>query len=538
METIGKIITTLNTFMDKSLPWIALAGLLYFNLLMLLRLLHKNLKPQSRETNKESLSLWVSSFGRSIYLLIFSLIMQITLLTIFYFSHPILRWVEVYACVSVLILFTADKRSRQRGIYTALGHITILLIGWLIGSWLGIFFISGTLFFVFYYWLYRLALVILPASDPDNFNESIQRFKMLAWYLWGLQFPVWVVKDHAGRIIEERIPGDAFKTFGLPGVIWTHSNQAVGITAGTRFSRVEGPGLVYTRPYERPYEIVDLRTQIRASFIDAISQDGIPYQALLLAVFGIDKEDWKDEEYHAMRLKNTLLRGAQKPDRNAGSYRYSRGRITAALSVQGVMHSFEGKETDPIIRWDQWALATVQEAARKELSRRSLDELWRPAKDEQDINALDLIGASIRHSIYPILKANGIHLFTARIVNFHFDNENAAQVLNQQIENWKSFMDQDISQMKSKAEAKSVKIREDALAYARSTLLASIAEGLNQITETHNGLPKKYIIAVRFLGAIEDWLRKQPPTEVGEANGKLESFHSRVRSFIPSTQRF
>jgi hypothetical protein len=361
---------------------------------------------------------------------------------------------------------------------------------------------------------------------------------MLVWYLWGVQYPIWVINKDTDRVAEERVSGDLFKTLGAPGMIWAQSHQAVGITSGTQFSRVDGPGVIYTRPFERPYEIIDLRPQIRTSLIESISQDGIPYQARLLTAFSIDKDIWGNDEYSALRLKNRLLRGAQKPDRNSGNYRYSRSRVTAAISIESVKHSIHEAQKQPVIFWDQWALAMVEEAARKELSVYPLNELWRPVKDKQDLNPLDIIAQNIKNSTSQPLKIHGISLITARIINFQFDSDESKVILEQQIDNWRSYIEQDISQTRSNADAQLVNIKESAAAYARGNLLASISDGLEKISDAHPNLPKKYVVAMQLITALEDSLYQQPQAEdKSEESRKLEALRLFLSNNNPPLQR-
>lgn len=514
MEVIGNIITNLNVFLDKYLFGAVIVVLLFFNVFLAIKWIRHNITQQMKQKGRNSVSLWARSLGHALYYFLLSLSFQYILLAILYYSYSsIIRWIEVFVVTCGTIYMFTNRISGTRGLYTSVGHLTISLIGWVYGGWVGLFFIFAPLFAVFYYWIYCLAQVVVPASNPDDFKESLQRFKMLVWYLWGVQFSIWVINKDTDRIAEERISGDFFKTLGSPGMIWAQSHQAVGITSGTQFSRVDGPGVIYTRPFERPYEIIDLRPQIRTSLIESISQDGIPYQARLLVAFSIDKDVWGNDEYGVLRLKNKLLRGAQKPDRNGGNYRYSRSRVTATLSIESVKYSIHDMQNRPIIYWDQWAMAMAEEAARKELSIYPLNELWRPIKDNPDLNPLDVIARNIKDNIAQQLKIHGISLIAARIINFQFDNDESKAILKQQIDNWRSYIEQDISQTKSNAGAQLVNIKENASIYAHSSLLASIVEGLDQISDTYPNLPKKYVIAMRLIKALEDSLHQQAQIE-------------------------
>ncbi|MBI3170211.1 MAG: hypothetical protein HYZ22_17140 [Chloroflexi bacterium] len=545
VSQVHSILVTTNQWMNMLLPWALLISMIFLNIQML----YMRFLAEQKQQKMPNIQGVFNSLSRTLYLFGISISVQL-IIAMFFFIAPsvlvknensanLIRWAEIYIGGCGLIYFSTKRYSGYRGVITAAYHITVLLVGWLYGSWMGILFISMPLFVIFYYWLFRLALVVVPVSNPDDWKESLQRFKMLTWYVWGLQFPIWVVNKDTDRKAEDRIRGDVFRNFGTPGIIWARSNQVVGITTGTQFSRVDGPGVIFTKPYERPYEAVDLRLQIRTSLVEAISQDGIPYKARLLAVFSMDKEPWENSEYITLRVKNHLLRGANRTDRIAGNYRYSRSRVTAALSIESVKRTI--KEEHSIVYWDEWVLALVEETARKELSRHSLNELWRPLGDTSDTNPLDGIAANIKNKVSDQIRSNGIKLVAARIIDFQFDSEEAKKVLNQQIDNWVSYMEQSITKTNSDADAKSEKIKKEAAAYARSNLLAAIAKGLDQVGENYENLPKKYVVAIRLIVALEDALRK--PTEKQNSgdennngnNKKIEAFRSSIKNFnIPS----
>ncbi len=519
MEAIGEIIFRLNTFLDNSLPWMAGIALSIFNAYMFIKWIWDKTKDQQAQV---STSIQVS---RAFYLLGISLGIQAFVIAALYYSPVWARWLEIFGAACVYIYFLTRKESDARGLHTTAGHLSIIFLGWWLGSWLGIIFISVPIFVAFYYWLYRIALAIVPASDPESSTEALARFKMLAWYMWGLQFPVWVAKDDLERVAEERIKGDLTKSLGQPGMIWVHSNQAIGITRSIQFSRVEGPGIIFTKTYERPYQVMDLRTQIRTAEVQAISKDGIPYKAIVLIVFNLDKDAWTEDQYKTLRLKNSLLRGAQSLDRISGSYKYSRSRVTAALSIEGIKHTSVEGEARPVVHWDHWVVNTVAEAARNELSHRPLDELWRAANDGKDANASNIIANNIKSAVAGRLKENGINLIAARIVNFNFEDKEASKVLQQQIDTWESLRNQEIAKTRTEAAATSVQIRQDAFAYARSKLLSSIAQGVEQMMEKHKNLPTKYVVAVRYLTAIEDWISQQE----GEGGTKIQALRSRLK---------
>ena len=70
----------------------------------------------------------------------------------------------------------------------------------------------------------------------------------------------------------------------------------------------------------------------------------------------------------------------------------------------------------------------------------------------------------------------------------------------------------------------------DANALARSTLIASIAESLKE--SNIKNLPR-YLVAVRFLGALDDLLNQQPSLATSEAGRLLRERLAFFKSNLP-----
>jgi hypothetical protein len=375
-----------------------------------------------------------------------------------------------------------------------------------LGNWLGIIFISLPLLGVYYWIMYLLAQIILPAADPDDKQETRKKFSILAWYFGGLQFPLWIVNDSVDRLAAERIKGDYFKTFGTPGLILTHSHQAIGISTGITFNRVEGPGVIFTRPYERPVSVVDLRTQLRTTEVDAVLRDGIEIKAVLFASFGIDRRDWSlfpRKKLHEIYRVSPILRKGLTLDHTTGSYPYSSARVHAAMGTSGLNTSSpEGPET--VVHWDEWALQQVQQVTRQVLSERSLDGLWEPNDDGPGISALDEIGAEIIRHAAPHLETVGIHLFGARVVNFNL--ESRAFIMDQKAESWKVLWDQRAAHIVAEGRAESGRRIEEAKAHVKAMLMESIAGSLERARTVHPDLPR-HIIALNLIASLEEYLK-------------------------------
>jgi len=449
-------------------------------------------------------------------------------------SHlaTLFRWIEIAIAGFFLARLGGKEYGENRWFQSWLGHFGTIFLGLLVGRWMGIFFISMPLLAGYYWSLYNLAIIILPTSDPENRLERWMRFCILVSYTWGIQSPLYITNENSWGEIETRIPGDFtwdFSDFPIPllgklklrpGMVWTRSHQVVSISGGTIFKRVDGPGVCFIGPLERPDQVFDLRLQLRTNKIDVVSKDGVGFKAVVFAGFRLDNEDWDDQIYDKLRLMNSLLRGGRKLTHTVGSFRYSHIRVQAALGTTGTKISADNL----MVYWDQWALNVVEDHARKVISQKNLNELWRPEKDKQFANALDIIANEIRENAGPILRAAGILLVVSRVVNLDFTNgdEKADDVLNQQLATWASEWKKKCLDISSKAQAESEHAQQEAQAYAEQILLNSVADGLQKAHEMHPRIPR-YVIAMRFLTALQEYIHQSAE---GKQDANQEKFEN------------
>jgi hypothetical protein len=488
-----------------------------------------------------------------------------------------------------LALWSAtSENSGYRAVYTYLLHLLIFGIGWLFGKWNGIFLISLPLLIFYFYFLILVAWAVVPTSTaPRKWGEKILRARYFFFYMWGFQYPAWVVNGSTGRIAETRIKGDQSRSWAAPGFIWAYSHQVVGLTTGINFSRAEIPGTVFTQTGERPIEgVVDLRTQKRTFWIDVVSSDGIPFRACLSASFAVDKEKWGRELYLRLIKEDRLLKEAIAPDYTDGSFPFSKQRIRALLSSTGIHSSTIKKvieseatkkaaesktakktfEHDPDKKaseteaakktsesgttrkasksektdkssdsetkfWDEIVLYHVEKAASEVLSQRRFDEIWLPADDHAGACAPDEIAEAIKNRCSFNLRCRGIHLFSCGLVDFQFEREKVVktgQVERQQIAVWQADWQRDTLETRARGDAEAELLRQEARAYAYATLLTAVADGLQSTITLDPDLPR-HLIAMRFIAALEEMLQHQPDeSEKNEVSSAIRKWKLRL----------
>jgi hypothetical protein len=440
----------------------------------------------------------------------------------------IFRWILLYLSIPPYFYFRTRKNGHQRGLIFSLVTLTILLFGWLFERWVGIILISVPISAILLFLIYHLAQAILPSASPEEKKERQHKYNALLAYMTGMQMPVWTAKESASQEFETLIPGDTSPNGSKPGIIWTHSHQVAGITAGTEFSRVDGPGTIFTTSYERAASLVDLRRQVRTQEFDALTKDGIAIKARISIDFEIDFEDWPKKNWRQPDLKqmaddiaqNPYLEKGIKVDRKIGSYWYSTARVKSVLSTIGINTNPKDSATGSVINWDEWIVKHVENVARQILSQRTVDELWRPVDNKTGAGALDEIAFQIRESVGPKLRRLGITLFSCRVVNFDLPKD--SPIRKQQIDTWKTLWDQRITAILSNAAAIRKEEIEKAHAYAKSEVLDAIADSIEKARALHPDLPR-HVIALYFIHAIEEVIRKRPDSNSQEAKERLDT---------------
>ena len=442
-------------------------------------------------------------------------------------AASVFRWVLLYLILPPFVYLITRKYSGRRGLYAVLAVLTVGLLGWWFEHWVGILLISLPLYLVLLLFTFRLAQVVLPASAPENRKEQWPKFRAFLFYLLGVQYPFWIAKDSVSRDIEALIQGDYFNGVFEPGIVWTRPHQVVGISAGIEFNQADGPGILFTKTYDRPVALVDLRTQIRTADVDAVTKDGVPIRAIVFTAFSVDRDDWPKSSWDPEELKrvdedclaNPILKAGFRLDRRLSSFPYSTARVKSVLSTAGVhTNPAQGKAGLPV-HWDEWALKQVENAARQVLSQRSLDQLWRPVENGPAKSALDEIAVEVRKIADRELRRAGICLFASRVVNYAIPGDHP--IRKQQIDTWKNVWDQRITAIRAQAEAVGREEIEKAHAYAKSEILGAIADSIQRARVEGKDLPR-HVIALYFIHAIEEYIQRQPDLGSADAKDRLE----------------
>lgn len=467
--------------------------------------------------------------GKSVYIGLVVCLEAIALVFVIYFPLPHLivslsnhklelatvRWAILYLVAVSWSYFVSYKKSGRRGITSVLIVLTILLFGWLYDRWLGIVFMSLPILVMYWYIISKVAQVILPASKPEDKAEAWRKTRAFLAYIFGIQHPIWMAKEKTGREFEKQLDGNSGTEIGKPGIIWTWSHQVAGIAKGVIFSRADGPGPIFTEQHESPFALVDLRMQSRVSVVNTVTKDGIKIPTVVFTAFALDKRNsstTKPRRHRAGNAENFNI------DHMDGSFVYSSGRVSTALSMTGVNNPRLGETPKkPELFWDEWVVRQIEHVTRLVVAERSLDELWRPQHDDLGASALSEIASRLQELLTPQLGEVGINLITARIVNYQLPKDDP--IVKRNIESWSSYWKQKITEANADIETIRREEHEKARAYSKSILLSAIAESITKARHIHEDLPR-HVIAQYYVQALEEYF-KGPSLNTSESKERL-----------------
>lgn len=428
-----------------------------------------------------------------------------------------IRWAMLCLMIVPAWYFTTHAYSGRRGLYSILILLTTYLLGWLYDRWIGLLFVSIPILLIFYHVIDGLAQVIIPTSNLEDAKERWQKTRAFLAYILGTQSPFWVASNKAVREFDTRITGDLSSS--NPGLVWTWPHQVAGLIKNTELLRVEGPGTIFTEPYEIPSALVDLRTQVRTRNINAETKEGIKVPATVFMAFAIDRDRWPKEEWgaeFAQKMINNFEYNVDL-DHTIGSYPFASNRIRVTLRKMGIFG--EARKTSSKFYWDEWVIKQVEHTARQVLKERSIGELWSSRSDGVEASALDKVTKAMEESLAPKLTEVGVKLFGVRILSYNFDQDSA--MAKEKIKIWSTYWEQQVSRLQVETEAICLKEIEKARAYSKSLSLGAFTQAMKIARSISVHLPR-YVAAQYCVHVIEQYVGKSELDDT-EATQKLQN---------------
>jgi regulator of protease activity HflC (stomatin/prohibitin superfamily) len=342
-------------------------------------------------------------------------------------------------------------------------------VGWaLLGALL--LFLPAWLLFRFGLRFCGIFLLPVMPTDPERRQKA---GRTLRAYMWGLNYPFYREEDGELRKLVGSSGSIALREGG-PGFVMASSHYAIPITVGTHDTRVGGRGLIFTTHRERPRSLIDLRLQIRAKTVHALTRDGIPVKVMTFVIFQIDRRRAKGE----------------------GLYPFNPQAVLAAVHAQGVGPEQEDGEREEI-GWDQIVVDRAADLLRGGIARTLLDQLLE-SENGDGSPPCEMLCVGVTRELAQAMEPLGVHVLAVGLGNIEDE-----EVLEQRVKSWAARWERRRLEREAQGDAEAIRLIEQARADAQRQMIVAITEAFQQLADTGTPVPA-HVIALRFIDVLDD----------------------------------
>jgi len=297
-----------------------------------------------------------------------------------------------------------------------------------------------------------------------------------------------------GELPKDDLEGPIVKAGG-PCFLVVIKDTALVLEQDGCYKRVIKPGFSFLEPFETIRAAVDLRPQVRANVVKAVTKDGIPVRVKLEIEFMIQPHP---------------RRQSQSPGEDPFLFRED--AVRRAAYKQTVLHRDSGEN---ILDWKDLIMSRAELELQRILSTYVLDRLIEP-EDANPRATLEL-QETPRREIQARLARNinasgevrqldasdlGVVVTRATLEDFQSPKEFEDMIRKNRIESWRAEWRKRMSITAAEAEAAKLRWGEAARAQAQTEMLNAITRGLAELDVTDRAnLP--HLLALRMIEALE-----------------------------------
>jgi len=404
--------------------------------------------------------------------------------------------------VAVLAYRRGQSLSGQRGArvisLTWLCWCAFCLLGHFVAGPIGVLLIPLPSLTLLWIGVYFLSQKLLPLNEDASIADRLLAFRALITYTLGTNYPYYAVED---RKKTARAPGNVFRQFFAgPGIVLTSCDHTVVISSGTAIRDVPEPGLSFTGLFETVAEIIDLRLQLRAFPVEALTKDGIHVKVLTFVPFRIQAGD----EWPEM--------GKSFPFRKSAAFQAMREQpIDRTKEKQGEKRS-----------WDEQISIIAGQIVRRIINQYTFDDLCAPYQPQRDPR--QEIIKELRRQLKDELTELGIQTLGGGISNLLPVD---SRLLQQRIDNWQAEWERRMTAELGKGEAEYIRMVESARAQAQAEMIRTISEGFERAGAAKETTPE--MIALRFIEALEKMIQS-PAVQQALPSATAETVEAMRRS--------
>ncbi len=255
---------------------------------------------------------------------------------------------------------------------------------------------------------------------------------------------------------------DSVKKRGGPAGIVLRQDSAIVLESGGALTRViRGPGFPTLEPFEKIWDIIDLRPQWWPFKVSAVTRDGIPITYEVAVKFQVGPTD---------------------------------ADILSAATCKWIRDAWR-TEPDRLMDWSKRLIIGDTEGVMRNriLARYNLDELL-------DVH----VRQRIRQDLFEILKAGaaqnlGIEIMEVVLQDATFQG----QVLDEWAKTWKMQRDLEVAKIEADERLQEIKLVERARSQVRQEMLNGAVKTLNAMTKRRKNVPIDYVL-LSFIDMVED----------------------------------
>jgi regulator of protease activity HflC (stomatin/prohibitin superfamily) len=257
---------------------------------------------------------------------------------------------------------------------------------------------------------------------------------------------------------------------GGPGGLIIHNDSAVVLEKRGKFSRnIAGPGLKNLEPFEKIYDVIDLRPKRAPLSVKAMTKEGIPVIWDLEICYQIDD-------------------GQQQPSQER-PYPFSSDAVFKAATSKWRREMGRTQDVD----WEGWIVNQTEGTLRAIIARRSLDELIGFAA-QSTVAAREAIQQELAAAIGETVKKVGAQLANIRLYSLAVDDKVTAQLIKSWEARWQNWSTDKLAQ----EEARRIQKYEQDKASAHIEGLVELTQELDKMEQ-----PDRIVALMRLTSVLD-----------------------------------
>lgn len=273
---------------------------------------------------------------------------------------------------------------------------------------------------------------------------------------------------------EGTIGGDeahVVRRVGGPGSLVLFNDSAVVLEKAGRLTRVLGSGFAHLEPFEKVWDVIDLRPQRWEFAVDAMTQEGIPVTCNADVSFKIDD-------------------GGRNSTREE-PYPMTEGAVLRAATSKWIREA-DRTEPDRLMTWTkQVIIGETEGALRSILARYPLDQLIDPATRRN-------IQAELKEALRGSVPSLGAKITRVALGDIQLKDE----VTQKWIEKWQAEGKRRMMEMEARGQAARISIEANARIQAQVKMLANTAKAFASMAKYGEEIPSRFVI-LRFIEMIK-----------------------------------